>query len=213
MGQVLFKIKKFQSFNLIMSYIQSIILSMKKFLLKLLKHFAIFVLLSAVVKYIYELISPIGLSLFVIIFIAIVIFSIIVSIKDNNKEEILRDISDLFGRDEVVSEVSDFLSISNEDSGRCLMIDGEWGSGKTHLINLVEEQNIDKAKFIYFNPLEMSMKEDLFTEFFSLVNQELPYTSNIFDQLFSNSFGKYSSVYQFFYGKTTQKKKGEIWKS
>lgn len=185
---------------------------MKPFFRVFFKHILIFAIVIFALKQIIELTSVLGVICSVIIFVIIVLL--------NNKVEedgdVQVDIEDILNRNAFIKEVTAFLenSVKNEKQGNTLLIDGEWGSGKTTLIKLVDQElQKESFKFIYFNPLETSLEENLFTEFFSTITEhkDLKYTEDFFSGLLNN-FGPYSGIYKSFVGYRTEKKKRLILK-
>jgi len=99
---------------------------------------------------------------------------------------------DNFGRTKFVEELTNLIEnySNSNNSKKCLTMDinGEWGEGKTSVVNLLKEnfKNNKKYKFIDFNPWSFSSnKENLNNELYKII------ISNIKKQLlFSNILSK-----------------------
>lgn len=185
---------------------------MKPFFREFFKHILIFAIVIFALKQIIELASVLGVICSVIIFFIIVLLNDKVE-KDGDVQVYIEDI---LNRNAFIKEVAAFLenSVKNEKQGNTLLIDGEWGSGKTTLIKLVDQKlQKESFKFVYFNPLETSLEENLFTEFFSTITEhkDLKYTEDFFSSLLNN-FGPYSGIYKSLVGYRSEKKKRLILK-
>ena len=55
---------------------------------------------------------------------------------------------DKIGREEIVEKVCGFVDSLQKDKNFCLAINGEWGSGKTFVLGLIEEKLSGKQKSI-----------------------------------------------------------------
>ena len=82
---------------------------------------------------------------------------------------------DEFGRNKFVNELASLIeNYSKSTNNECLTLDinGEWGEGKTSVVNLLKEKlkNDEKYKFIDFNPWSFSSnKEDLNNELYKII--------------------------------------------
>lgn len=55
---------------------------------------------------------------------------------------------DLIGRESVVEKICNLIDVLKKDQNICISIDGEWGSGKTFVLGMLEEQLSQKEKYI-----------------------------------------------------------------
>lgn len=55
---------------------------------------------------------------------------------------------DKIGREEIVEKVCGFVDSLQKDKNFCLAINGEWGSGKTFVLGLIEEKLSKKQEYI-----------------------------------------------------------------
>lgn len=86
----------------------------------------------------------------------------------NRKEE------DKLNRSDFVENISS--NIMNYHKTECLTIGlvGRWGSGKTSIINMVKtELDYEHIIFINFNPWNFSTQDNLYQQFFNLINSEI----------------------------------------
>lgn len=57
-------------------------------------------------------------------------------------------LQDKIGREEIVEKVCGFVDSLQKDKNFCLAINGEWGSGKTFVLGLIEENLSKKQEYI-----------------------------------------------------------------
>lgn len=55
---------------------------------------------------------------------------------------------DLIGRESVVEKICNLIDVLKKDQNICISIDGEWGSGKTFVLGMLEEQLSQKEEYI-----------------------------------------------------------------
>lgn len=86
---------------------------------------------------------------------------------------------DLLDRKIFANHLAKALTCSDYPEGFCIGLNGPWGSGKTSIINMVEEiidkmtfENDAKPIFIKFNPWNFSNKEQLINQYFVLLSDE-----------------------------------------
>lgn len=77
---------------------------------------------------------------------------------------------DLLGRAPFSLQLAKAITNYNENSGLVIGIYGDWGTGKTSIINMIENEIInfedDKTIFIRFSPWNYSDKDNLIRLFF-----------------------------------------------
>lgn len=84
-------------------------------------------------------------------------------VKEKNKKSFIlfpdaaagkEKIDDFFNRDRVAQEIAS--AINNSEGQMNFLISGEWGIGKTSILNLIESKIKGKIKFIWFSPWKYS---------------------------------------------------------
>ncbi|WP_066402570.1 KAP family P-loop NTPase fold protein [Aliarcobacter cryaerophilus] len=87
---------------------------------------------------------------------------------------------DKLGFNKIAEKFANSLLNSQENSDKksfCISIEGEWGSGKTSLINLIKKQLNDKVILVNFNPWMVISFEQLVNYFLSELIKEIKYSS------------------------------------
>ena len=92
-------------------------------------------------------------------------------------EAILREEEDLLNRQRLADRVADLINNPryNKKNSVVIGIEGEWGEGKTSLINLAlnKVRLNDKNLVIEFNPWNFSNQNELITDFFNSISEGL----------------------------------------
>lgn len=98
-----------------------------------------------------------------------------------NDEPITSPSKDLYRYDGIAHEIARCISAADaSNSSFTISINGIWGSGKTSLINLIEncidkesDNNLNTPTFVRFNPWHFESQEQLLTGFFQLLKEAL----------------------------------------
>lgn len=98
-----------------------------------------------------------------------------------NDEPITNPSKDLYHYDSLAYEIARCISAADaSNSSFTISINGIWGSGKTSLINLIEncidkesDNNLSAPTFVRFNPWHFESQEQLLTGFFQLLKEAL----------------------------------------
>lgn len=98
-----------------------------------------------------------------------------------NDEPITNPSKDLYHHDSLAYEIARCISAADaSNSSFTICINGIWGSGKTSLINLIEncidkesDNNLSAPTFVRFNPWHFESQEQLLTGFFQLLKEAL----------------------------------------
>lgn len=98
-----------------------------------------------------------------------------------NDEPITNPSKDLYHYDSLAYEIARCISAADaSNSSFTICINGIWGSGKTSLINLIEncidkesDNNLSAPTFVRFNPWHFESQEQLLTGFFQLLKEAL----------------------------------------
>ena len=98
-----------------------------------------------------------------------------------NDEPITNPSKDLYHYDSLAYEIARCISAADaSNSSFTISINGLWGSGKTSLINLIENcidkesvNNLNTPTFVRFNPWHFESQEQLLTGFFQLLKEAL----------------------------------------
>lgn len=98
-----------------------------------------------------------------------------------NDEPITSPGKDLYHYDSLAHEIARCISAADaSNSSFTISINGIWGSGKTSLINLIENcidkdsnNNVNAPTFVRFNPWHFEFQEQLLTGFFQLLKEAL----------------------------------------
>lgn len=99
---------------------------------------------------------------------------------DNNKNDKLH-------RKTFSSQIAHAILSYNSSENFTISLCGPWGSGKTSILNMIKEEinrlsndyPIDKKPIIInFNPWNYSSREQLLSQFFLTINDELHYNHN-----------------------------------
>ena len=98
-----------------------------------------------------------------------------------NDEPITNPSKDLYHYDSLACEIARCISAADaSNSSFTISINGLWGSGKTSLINLIEncidkesDTNLNAPTFVRFNPWHFESQEQLLTGFFQLLKEAL----------------------------------------
>lgn len=98
-----------------------------------------------------------------------------------NDEPITNPSKDLYHYDSLAYEIARCISAADAtNSSFTISINGLWGSGKTSLINLIENcidkesvNNLNTPTFVRFNPWHFESQEQLLTGFFQLLKEAL----------------------------------------
>ena len=103
--------------------------------------------------------------------------------------EIFDKNDDVLNRNEFANLLAKSIEDYNHEDSLTIGIMGSWGSGKSSLINLIEN-NLKKEKFIVirFNPWFFSNQDNLYLQFFKLIISNLE-TKNIENQKLSQIVG------------------------
>ncbi|MDR1007266.1 MAG: KAP family NTPase [Campylobacteraceae bacterium] len=84
------------------------------------------------------------------------------------------DEEDILGFENISYKIADSIkAFPNGEKTFTIAIEGEWGSGKTSLMNLVENKIKDNVTLVYFNPWMVSDVEQLTKYFFAELIKEL----------------------------------------
>ena len=97
-----------------------------------------------------------------------------------------KEINDKFGFKKLASQIATAIVRNTEDEGTVIAINGKWGSGKSSLINLIEEKIHQPSVMIESRPVFVSRfncwwirgEESLISEFFRQMYSTLAVTSN-----------------------------------
>lgn len=87
---------------------------------------------------------------------------------------------DKLGFNKIAEKFANSLLNSQKNSDKksfCISIEGEWGSGKTSLINLIKKQLNDKVILVNFNPWMVTSFEQLVNYFLSELIKEIKHSS------------------------------------
>lgn len=98
-----------------------------------------------------------------------------------NDEPITSPSKDLYHYGSLAHEIASCISAADaSNSSFTISINGLWGSGKTSLINLIEncidkesDNNLNAPTFVRFNPWHFESQEQLLTGFFQLLKEAL----------------------------------------
>jgi len=104
-----------------------------------------------------------------------------------NKEQ------DILGRARFATELAASISKSELSAGFAIGLYGEWGSGKTSVLNMVEEairEQDGDSVIVRFNPWLCSNAMQMIEQFFILLSEEIETVTNIKDKI-----TKYSKKY------------------
>lgn len=145
-------------------------------------------------------------ALLVTIFVIIipVVFSLFVggSSKEQQEKNLLKDIpisskkSDELGRNDFINTVAKIIKLC-KGSGNRLLLDGEWGSGKTSIVNCVEETIKSETENLYYfahvNPWSNETRDKFVETLLSVVDEFCKETNpsffvskGLFDNLLTN---------------------------
>jgi len=85
-----------------------------------------------------------------------------------------RSIDDLLNRSDIIDNIENILKSLDKDKSYAIGVCGKWGSGKTSLLNLLEEKisKDNTFKIIHFNPWYYSDQKELIQQFFSTLLSE-----------------------------------------
>lgn len=105
----------------------------------------------------------------------------------NSDTPIRRKSKDLLGRQQFAEKITDkIISWGKQEKPLTLGITGEWGSGKSSLVNLVIEdlksRKINQARptILHFNPWFYSGTKNLITEFFETLSKQLDFENVVY---------------------------------
>jgi len=97
----------------------------------------------------------------------------------HNDKPIKDENDDILGRNFFVDSIANLIADYNETESMAIGISGEWGSGKTSVLNLIEKKlkttNNEKQKnvVIKFNPWHFTNQDQLLEQFFKFLRDEL----------------------------------------
>lgn len=98
----------------------------------------------------------------------------------NNDAPLIDPGDDEFGYKELAKKIAEGISAYKNPQGFVIAISGEWGSGKTSLINFIisylSKNKKNKPIIIRFNPWYFSDREDLTRQFFRQFGMKLSKT-------------------------------------
>lgn len=101
-------------------------------------------------------------------------------------EKICSSYSELFvARQKLADSIIEYINSYNKDERFTLLLNGEWGSGKTSLIKAVEEKCKDKSTMIFIQPM-MFDKKELLIKYFCERLKEILIEENIYTGRGSN---------------------------
>jgi uridine kinase len=92
---------------------------------------------------------------------------------ENNNLPIKCEKDDKLGFGKLSSEIANGIVNSKNKNTFTIAIEGKWGSGKTSLVNLIEEKIKDKVILVHFNPWAIVDFEQLTRYFFSELIKEI----------------------------------------
>lgn len=105
---------------------------------------------------------------------------------------ILSKSSDIFNREQFVTFISDAILLMDKGDTFTIGLCGKWGSGKTSIINMIEEYikdyqrstEIDTLIVVRFNPWQFIDEKELITQFFDTLVEHIPSENNKLIKLF-----------------------------
>lgn len=69
--------------------------------------------------------------------------------KTNNN----KTLEDLIGREDFIEKILQLIEYSDSSKNWCFAIDGEWGCGKTFVLNMLEENLINRENVVLIKRL------------------------------------------------------------
>ena len=119
----------------------------------------------------------------------------------SNDRPIQKFDEDLFGRSEFAKSVAKAIVDFNKDESLVISINGDWGSGKTSVINLIKnfcDQEYDsKVRVLNFNPWYYSDRSNLILKFFDvLAGGEYFLANSKKKKKLYNTIGNYASNFE-----------------
>ena len=74
---------------------------------------------------------------------------------------------DKLGRSSFSKRIAEFINNYKDIESFSLGLTGKWGTGKTSIINMIRENMSSEILVYNFNPWDISVREQLFGDFFS----------------------------------------------
>lgn len=71
--------------------------------------------------------------------------------ETSKQEENKKQLEDFIGRDKFVERIINLINFSNKGKSWHFAIDGEWGSGKSFVLNMIENKLKEKQSFVIIN--------------------------------------------------------------